>query len=78
MISLLERITLNSEVCKGITTIRNRRFTVSQLLELLASGMSFEEILSDYDFIERDDIQACLLYASKIANAKSIITSDAA
>jgi uncharacterized protein (DUF433 family) len=58
----MERITINSNVCKGKPTIRNMRFTVSQMLELLASGMSHEEILSDYPFIERADILACLTY----------------
>jgi uncharacterized protein (DUF433 family) len=40
------------------------RFTVAQMLELLASGMTTTEILEDYDYIEEDDINACLLYAS--------------
>jgi uncharacterized protein (DUF433 family) len=38
------------------------RFTVTQMLELVASGMTFEEILEDYSFIERDDILACINY----------------
>jgi uncharacterized protein (DUF433 family) len=59
---LLSRITLNVEVCKGKPTIRNMRFTVAELLELLAGGMSFEEILVDYPYLEMADIQACLLY----------------
>jgi len=62
--NLLSRITLNPEVCKGKPTIRNMRFTVAQLLELLAAGMSQEEILEDYPYLEMDDIRACLLYAA--------------
>ncbi len=73
MNELLQRITLNPQICNGKPTIRNMRFTVGQMLELLASGMVQEEILEDYPYIEQADIQACLLYASKIANAKSII-----
>lgn len=73
MDELMQRITLNPEVCNGKPTIRNMRFTVAQLLELLASGMSGEEILSDYPYIEKADIQACLLFAARMANAKSII-----
>jgi uncharacterized protein (DUF433 family) len=42
--NLSERITLNPEVCKGRPTIRNMRFTVAHMLELLAGGMSQEEI----------------------------------
>jgi uncharacterized protein (DUF433 family) len=72
MQELLNRITINPAVCNGKPTIRNMRFTVAQLLELLAAGMSNEEILEDYPYIEIDDIFACLSYASRIANAKSI------
>ena len=58
--TIISRITLNQEVCQGKPTIRNMRFTVTQMLELVASGMTFEEILEDYSFIERDDILACV------------------
>ncbi|MEO5569727.1 MAG: DUF433 domain-containing protein [Bacteroidia bacterium] len=68
---LLERVTLNPDVCNGKPTIRNMRFTVTQLLELLASGMKTEQILSDYPYLELDDIQACLLFASRITDIKS-------
>ena len=77
MDEIIQRITLNPDVCNGKPTIRNMRFTVTQMLELLASGMSQEEILEDYPYIEREDIQACLLYAAKMANAKSIIAAAA-
>lgn len=76
--NVAERITLNSEVCKGKPTIRNMRFTVAQMLELLAGGMSQEEILTDYPYIEKEDIQACLVYASLVVNARSVIPSNAA
>lgn len=76
--ALLERITLNPEVCKGKPTIRNMRFTVAQMLELLAGGMSQDEILEDYPYIEADDIHACLLYAAQIANMKEIAPVKAA
>ena len=71
--NLIARITLNPEVCKGKPTIRSMRFTVTQMLELLAAGMTTEEILEDYPFLEKEDIQACLLYASRMANTRSII-----
>jgi len=54
------------------------RFTVAQMLELLAAGMSPEEILEDYPFLEKEDIQACLIYASHMANARSVHPSNAA
>ena len=68
----MERITINPEVCKGKPTIRNMRFTVTQMLELLASGMSSKEILDDYPFLEEGDILACLTYASMLSNTKNI------
>lgn len=71
--TIISRITLNQEVCQGKPTIRNMRFTVTQMLELVASGMTFEEILEDYSFIERDDILACMLYSSRISDAKTLI-----
>jgi uncharacterized protein (DUF433 family) len=78
MEDLFSRITMNPEVCKGKPTIRNMRFTVTQMLELIASGMSFDEILGDYPYIEVNDIRACLLYAAKIADVKTVILSKAA
>ena len=74
----LERITINPEVCKGKPTIRNMRFTVAQMLDLLASGMSEEEILSDYPYLEKEDIQACLTFASRMVNTRSISPSNVA
>lgn len=78
MESIIERITINSEVSHGKPSIRNMRFTVAQLLELLASGMMQEEILEDYPYLEEEDIQACLLFAARMANTKSIIPLAAA
>lgn len=66
------RITSNPEVMRGKPTIRNMRFSVAQLLELLAGGMSFQDILHDYPYLEQEDIQACLAYAAMIANTKTI------
>ena len=70
--NILERITSNPKVMMGKPVIRNMRFSVAQMLELLAGGMSFQEILDDYPYIEQEDIQACLMYAAMIANARTI------
>jgi len=70
---MVERITLNPNVCNGKPTIRNMRFTVTQLLDLLAAGMSEKEILTDYPYLEKADIKAVLQYASRIANTKNVI-----
>ena len=66
------RITLNPAVCRGRPTIRNMRFTVAQMLELLAGGMTTAELLEDYTFLEAEDIQACLAYAARMAQAQSV------
>lgn len=64
---------MNPEVSNGKPTIRNMRFAVAQMFELLAAGMAPAEILNDYTYIEDEDISACLLFASKMANATAII-----
>ena len=69
----LSRITLNPDVCHSKPTIRNMISTVTQLLEPLAAGITVEEILSDYPYLKKEDIQEFLTYASKIANTKDII-----
>ena len=58
----------------GRPTIRNMRFTVVQMLELLAGGMTTDEILSDYPYIEKDDILACLQYAAKVADTRQVLS----
>lgn len=68
-----ERITTDPKVMYGRPSIRNMRFTVSQMLELVAGGMTFEEILADYPYIKLEDIQACLYFAAKIADTKQIL-----
>ena len=68
----MPRITLNPAVCRGRPTIRNMRFTVAQMLELLAGGMSTPEVLEDYPFLEAEDVHACLAYAARMAQAQSV------
>lgn len=70
--SLLQRITLNPGICHGKPTIRNRRYPVELILDLLAAGMTHQEILSDYPALEEDDIRACLVFASRLTRVKSI------
>ncbi len=76
MDNLLKRITIDVNICKGKPCIRNMRFTVSQMLELIASGMTFDEILSEYPYIEREDISACLYYASCVLNNRNMLIID--
>ena len=67
-VQLLERITIEDGKCGGRPCIRGTRFRVVDLLELLAAGASHQEILTDYAFLEPDDIQAALLYAARQAD----------
>jgi uncharacterized protein (DUF433 family) len=69
---LLQRISINPEICHGKPCIRGLRYPVEFLLELLGSGMTHEEILSDYDDLEEADILATLLFAARLSQVKSI------
>lgn len=69
---LLKRITINPNICFGKPTIRNKRYPVVIMLDLLSSGMAHDEILQDYPDLEKEDIQACLVFAKKLAEVKSI------
>ena len=64
MSNLLNRITIDADICHGKPVIRGLRYPVEMLLELLSSGMSHDDILSDYPDLERDDLLATLAYAS--------------
>ena len=73
MNNLASRITIDKDVCKGKPTIRRMRFTVAQMLELLAAGMTDTEILNDYPYIEAEDIAACLRYASCAVSNRNLL-----
>jgi uncharacterized protein (DUF433 family) len=60
----LNRITVEVDKCGGRPCIRGQRIRVTDVLELLGAGASFEEILEDYPFLEREDILAALDYAA--------------
>ncbi len=62
---LLERITINPKVMVGKPVIRGTRLTVEYILNLLAHGATVEEILQEYEGVTREDIQACILFATK-------------
>jgi uncharacterized protein (DUF433 family) len=64
----LSRITVEDGKCGGRPCIRGQRIRVTDILELLANGASFEEILSDYAFLEREDIYAAIEYAAHQAD----------
>jgi uncharacterized protein (DUF433 family) len=64
----LKRITVEEGKCGGRPCIRSFRIRVTDILELLSAGASFEEILSDYPFLEREDIFAAIEYAAHQAD----------
>ena len=72
MAPLLDRITINPEICHGKPTIRGLRYPVETILELLSSGMTIEEILADYEDLERDDILAVLAFAARLSRVKRL------
>jgi len=60
----LSRITVEEGKCGGRPCIRGQRLRVTDVLELLGAGASFDEILKDYSFLEREDILAAIDYAA--------------
>jgi len=65
---------MHPDICHGKPTIRGLRYPVENMLELMASGMTIEELLEDYPDLEHDDFLACLAYATKLSQVKSIFT----
>jgi uncharacterized protein (DUF433 family) len=59
---LLERITLDLQICHGKPVVRGLRYPVEMLLELMSAGMTNEEILADYEDLERKDLLAAQVY----------------
>ncbi len=64
---LLKRITVNPEIFAGKPVIRGRRLAVEHVLGMLAAGDALEDVLRAYPWLEREDVQACLIYARRIA-----------
>jgi len=74
---LLERIAIDPKVMVGKPVIRGTRLTVEYILELLAHGTAMDEILEEYPGLVKDDIYACLLFASKTLQDASFIPIEA-
>jgi uncharacterized protein (DUF433 family) len=68
--TLTERITVDPDICHGKPCIRGLRYPVEMILELLSAGMTIEEILADYEDLERADILAALAFATKLSQVK--------
>ena len=70
---LLNRITINHDICHGKPCFRGLRYPVEMILELLSSGMNIDDILEDYDDLEYEDILAVLSFATRLTQVKSIL-----
>ena len=69
-----DRITVSPDICNGKPVIRGTRISVQTVLEFLAAGDAVEGLLEEYPALKRDDVQACLDYASKLmANHYSVV-----
>lgn len=69
---LLGRITIDPAVCHGKPCVRGLRYPVETILELLSSGMTHDEILADYEDLEREDLLAVLAYATLLARTRRL------
>lgn len=68
----LDRITLDPDICHGKPCIRHMRWPVEVVLDLVSSGMSIAEILSDHPELDREDVIACLQYARLLVSGEPI------
>ena len=68
--TLMQRITMDPQICHGKPCIRGLRYPLETLLELLSAGMTSEEILADYADLEQADILAALVFATRLSQVK--------
>lgn len=71
--ALFSRITIDPAACHGKPCIRGLRYPVENLLELLSSGITHDEILADYQDLERDDLLAVFAFATRLSRTKSLL-----
>ncbi len=64
MDDLISRITVDSQICNGKPVVRGMRITVKTILDFLAAGETVENLLSAYPYLKKEDIYACIHYAS--------------
>ena len=70
--TLLNRITIDPSICHGKPTLRNLRYPVDSILEYLAGGDSFEDVLAEFPDLEREDLQACIQFAAQSLKLRSL------
>ena len=76
--SRLDRITIDAGICHGKPVVRGLRYPVETLLELLASGMTTDELLADFPDLERDDILAALEFGALASGMRRTVPLGAA
>jgi len=69
---LLQRISINPDICFGRPCIRRHRIWVSLILDFLANGASVEDILQDYPQLEEPDIMACIAYGAEMSRERFV------
>lgn len=72
MDGLLSRITIDPAICHGKPLVGGLRYPVEMLLDLLSSGMTHDEILADYEDLERDDLLAAIAYGAQLARTRRV------
>ena len=75
--ALLARISIDPNVCFGKPCIKGHRIWVSLVLDLLAGGMTIQEILDEYPGLEEADIYACLAFGAEMSRERIIDFSSA-
>jgi uncharacterized protein (DUF433 family) len=78
MSSLLDRITTDPAICHGKPVIRGLRYPVESMLEYLAAGDTIEDILAEFPDLERDDVLACLQFATAALKLMTLHVTPAA
>lgn len=68
----IDRITIDPNICHGKPVIRGLRYPVEMILELLSSRMSIDDILNDYEDLEREDIYAVFAFAARLSQVKRL------
>ncbi len=72
MEELLRRISINPEICFGKPCIKGHRIWVSLILDLLASGMTVDEVLKEYPQLQPEDIYACIAYGAEMSRERYV------
>ncbi len=72
---LLARIVTDPAICHGKPCIRGHRIWVSLIVDLLADGMTMEQILAQYPGLDMDDIRACIAYAAEMTRERIVVST---